>query len=89
MQRLGERINEEESYAVKQMNSDQVEGKKIIPVLFEEIDGVWLHIKDEYHKKIKKQEIKVSMMYEGQDEELEKQKRSTLEGRMMLAKENQ
>ena len=42
MQRLGERISEEEQHAVKQMNADQSEGTKEIPVLFEEMDGVWL-----------------------------------------------
>ena len=45
MQRLGERISEEEEHAVKQMNANQSEGTKEIPVLFEEMDGVWLHMK--------------------------------------------
>ena len=85
IQRLGERIAEEELHAVKQMDSDQTEGKKAIPVLFEEMDGVWLHIQDEHHKKMKKQEMKVFTMYEGWDEEQEKQKRSTLVGKTMLA----
>lgn len=44
MQRLGEKIDEEEQYAVNQMNTDQTVGEKIIPVLFEEMDGVWLNI---------------------------------------------
>ncbi|MBS6814523.1 MAG: ISLre2 family transposase, partial [Lachnospiraceae bacterium] len=59
IQRLGERIDEEERHAVKQMNEDQAEGEKGIPVLFEEMDGVWLNIQDEQHKKKKKQEMKV------------------------------
>ena len=46
MQRLGERIDEEEVHAVKQMDADQTEGEKVIPVLFEEMDGVWLNIQD-------------------------------------------
>lgn len=58
MQRLGERISEEEEHAVKQMNANQTEGKKGIPVLFEEMDGVWLHMQDKEHKKMKKQEMK-------------------------------
>lgn len=37
MQRLGERIDGEELHAVKQTDADQTEGKKVIPVLFEEI----------------------------------------------------
>ncbi len=85
MQRLGEKIDEEELHAVKQMNVDQAEGSEVIPVLFEEMDGVWLHIQDEHHKKMKKQEMKVFTMYEGWDVEKEKQKRSTLVGKTMLA----
>ena len=85
MQRLGERISEEEKHAVKEMNADQTKGEKIIPVLFEEMDGVWLHMQDSNHKKMKKQEMKVFTMYEGWDEEKETQNRSTLVGKTMLA----
>ena len=85
MQRLGERIDEEERHAVKQMDADQTEGQKSIPVLFEEMDGVWLHIQNEKHKKMKKQEMKIFTMYEGWDAEKEKQKRSMLVGKTMLA----
>ena len=85
IQRLGERIDEEERHAVKQMNADQAEGEKGIPVLFEEMDGVWLNIQDEQHKKKKKQEMKVFTMYEGWDAEKEKANRSTLVGKTMLA----
>lgn len=85
MQRLGERISEEEEHGVKQMNADQLEGTKEIPVLFEEMDGVWLHMQDKNHKKMKKQEMKVFTMYEGWDAEAEKQNRSTLAGKRMLA----
>ena len=85
VQRLGERINEEEAYIVKQMNADQSEGTKEIPVLFEEMDGVWLSMQDKNHKKMKKQEMKVFTMYEGWDAEKEKQNRSTIVGKTMLA----
>lgn len=85
MQRLGERISAEEEQAVKQMNADQSEGTKEIPVLFEEMDGVWLHMQDRNHKKMKKQEMKVFTMYEGWDAEKEKQNRSTLVEKTMLA----
>ncbi len=57
IQRLGERISEEEDHAVKKMNAGRPEGKKEIPVLFEEMDGVWLNMQDKNHKKMKKQEI--------------------------------
>ena len=85
MQRLGERISEEEEHAVKQMNADQAEGQRKIPVLFEEMDGVWLNMQDEHHKKMKKQEMKVFTMYEGWDAEKEKENRSTLVEKTMLA----
>lgn len=67
VQRLGERISEEEDYAVRQMEAGQAAGKAEIPVLFEEMDGVWLSMQDKAHKKMKKQEMKVFTMYEGWD----------------------
>lgn len=85
MQHLGERIDEEERHAVKQMEANQSEGRRALPVLFEEMDGVWLHMQDEHHKKMKKQEMKVFTMYEGWDCEKEKENRSTLAGKTMLA----
>ena len=85
MQRLGERIDEEERHAVKQMEAGQTEGTRAVPVLFEEMDGVWLHMQDGHHKKMKKQEMKVFTMYEGWDAEKEKENRSTLVGKTMLA----
>ena len=85
IQRLGEKISEEEKHAVKQMNAEQPEGKREIPVLFEEMDGVWLNMQDKKHKKTKKQEMKVFTMYEGWDEEKENRKRSSLVEKHMLA----
>ena len=49
MQRLGERLGEEEQYAVKAMHADRTRGEKSIPVLFEEMDGIWLHMQDSSH----------------------------------------
>ena len=83
MQRLGERIDEEEQYAVKEMHADRAQGEKVIPVLFEEMEGIWLHMKNSNHKKMKKQEMKVFTMYEGWDKD--QQRRSTLVGKTMLA----
>ena len=85
MQQIGERISEEEEYAVKQMEADQTEGKRELPVLFEEMDGVWLNMQDEHHKKMKKQEMKVFTMYEGWDAEKEKAGRSSLVEKTVLA----
>ena len=67
VQKLGERISEEETHAVKQMEAGQAQGTGILPVLFEEMDGVWLSMQDAEHKKMKKQEMKVFTMYEGWD----------------------
>lgn len=85
MQRLGERISEEETQAVRQMEAGRAQGTKAVPVLFEEMDGVWLHMQDHHHKKMKSREMKVFTMYEGWDAEKEKQKRSTLVEKTMLA----
>ena len=63
---------EDKVFRTRGLDADQTEGEKVIPVLFEEMDGVWLNIQDEHHKKMKKQEMKVFTMYEGWDEEKEK-----------------
>lgn len=65
VQKLGERISKEEELAVKQMKAGQAQGKETLPVLFEEMDGVWLSMQDKKHGKMKKQEMKVFTMYEG------------------------
>ena len=85
MQRLGEKISEEEKLEVSRMNADESTGTEVISVLFEEMDGIWLHMQDEHHKHMKKQEMKVFTMYEGWDAEKEKAGRSTLVGKSMLA----
>ena len=58
IQQLGERISEEEEYAVQQMEADLAEGKRAVGILFEEMDGVWLRMQDSRHKKAPKQEMK-------------------------------
>ena len=58
IQQLGERISEEEEHAVKQMEADQSDGEKVVPILFEEMDGVWLRMQDKHHKRAPKQELK-------------------------------
>lgn len=83
VQKLGERISEEENHAVKQMEAGQAEGKEPLPVLFEEMDGVWLSMQDSFHKKMKKQEMKVFTMYEGWD--ADSRERSRLVNKTMLA----
>lgn len=83
VQKLGERINEEETHAVRRMESGQSQGKKALPILFEEMDGVWLRMQDRHHKKAAKQEMKVSTTYEGWEGQSTAQSR--LVGKTMLA----
>lgn len=85
VQKLGERISREEEQAVKQMKAGVPGGEKALPVLFEEMDGVWLGMQDRGHKKKKKQEMKVFTMYEGWDEGKEEEGRGSLVGKVMLA----
>ena len=65
VQKLGERVSEEEALQVKQMNADETRGTREIKVLFEEMDGVWLRLQGKDHKSIAKQEMKVATIYEG------------------------
>jgi len=85
IQRIGERIDEEERHSVDQMNSGRDEGKKATQVLFEEMDGVWIRRQGEHHEKKPMQEVKVATTYEGWDEEREKENRSTLVGKHTIA----
>ena len=85
MQRIGERINDEEACDVDRMNAEKCEGTKIIPVLFEEMDGVWIRQQGEHHEKKPKQEVKMATTYEGWDAGKEEQKRSTLVGKHVIA----
>lgn len=85
MQRLGERIVREEEASVDRMNAGTSGGTKALPVLFEEMDGVWIRRQGAHHEKKPMQEVKVATTYEGWDAEEEKEKRSTLVGKRILA----
>ena len=85
IQKVGERIDEEEAYAVNQMNTYQSRGKKAIPVLFEEMDGVWIRQQGSHHEKKPMQEVKVATTYEGWDANKESMNRSTLTGKHVIA----
>ena len=65
------------------MEAGEALGKEILPVLFEEMDGVWLAMQDGRHQKMKKQEMKVFTMYEGW--KAEDGGRSSLVNKTMLA----
>ena len=85
MQHIGMRIDEEESHDVDCMNAGQETGRKAVPILFEEMDGVWIRQQGKRHEKMPMQEVKVSSTYEGWDAEKEKQNRSTLVEKHILA----
>ena len=83
VQQLGERISEEEKVMVSEMNADKTKGTEVIPVLFEEMDGVWLRMQGKDHKRMKKQEMKVAVIYEGWKKDGKKNNR--LSGKQVLA----
>ena len=85
VQRVGERIDEEEDLAVNQMRCNQTIGQKILPVLFEEMDGVWIRQQGEHHEKKPMQEVKVATTYEGWDAGKEAENRSTLVEKHIVA----
>ncbi len=85
MQRLGNRVIYEEEQAVNQMKANRGKGEKTLPVLFEEMDGVWIRQQGKRHEKKPKQEVKVAVTYEGWDAEKEKANRSTLVGKNVIA----
>lgn len=85
MQQVGERIEKEEDHAVNQMHTGKAVGKKSIPILLEEMDGVWIRQQGEHHEKMPKIEVKVSTTYEGWDRQKEAEGRSTLVGKRVLA----
>ena len=85
LQKLGERISDEEDLSVRRMESGEPEGTEETQILFEEMDGVWLRMQDARHRKCPKKEMKVFTMYRGWDAEKEAEGRSTLVGRKTLA----
>ena len=85
MQQIGERIGKEEDQAVNQMKTGHTEGEKGVPVLLEEMDGIWIGQQGPNHEKMPKQEVKVAVTYEGWDKEKELAGRSTLVGKRVIA----
>lgn len=82
VQRLGERVTEEEAHMVKELQADTIQAEKEIDVLFEEMDGVWLKFQGKDHKKMPKQEMKVATIYEGWKSD---RTRSSLVGKKVIA----
>ncbi len=85
VQSIGERIIKEEEHDVNQMEAGTGEGKKILKVLMEEMDGVWIRQQGSHHEKKPMQEVKAATIYEGWDADKEAENRSTLVGKHVIA----
>lgn len=71
IQALGKKAAEEEAALTEAMKHDALRGEVETPILFEEMDGVYLSIQGNDRKKYKKgrQEMKVSLAYSGWQQE--------------------
>ena len=66
VQKFGEKLEEEESVLIRDYEKDSIESRKEVPVLFEEVDGIFLHLQEnDRPKHMSGKEIKVSTFYEG------------------------
>ena len=67
IQALGEKVCEEEAQLVEEHKKGHIQGKKEVPVLFEEADGVYVKLqgKDRESSRQDKAEIKVGIAYDG------------------------
>ena len=66
VQNLGERIDEQEQTSAKLAAANEGVGKLEIPVLFEEMDGVWLKLQGKDREKHgANKEMKVAIAYDG------------------------
>lgn len=67
IQALGEKVCEEEAELTEEHKKGHIKGKKEVPVLFEEADGVYIKLQGRDRKKEKqdKAEIKIGIAYDG------------------------
>lgn len=67
IQALGEKVCEEEAELVEEHKKGHILGKKEVPVLFEEADGVYVRLQGKDRKKSRrgKAEVKVGIVYDG------------------------
>ena len=69
VQKFGEKLKEEEAALIRDYEKDAIEGGKEVAVLFEEADGIFIHLQGKDRTKhMSGKEIKVSTCYEGWDE---------------------
>lgn len=67
IQALGEKVCEEEAELVEEHKKGHIQGKKEVPVLFDEADGVYVRLQGKDRKKSRrgKAEVKVGIAYDG------------------------
>ena len=67
IQALGKKVCEEEAEQTEEYKKGNIKGKKEVPVLFEEADGVYIKLQGKDRKKGKqdKAEIKIGIAYDG------------------------
>jgi hypothetical protein len=69
IQALGKKIKEDEDKQIKNFESNYYIGKKEVPIIFEEADGVYINIQGKDRPKSgRKLEMKVAVAYEGWQE---------------------
>lgn len=70
VQRFGEKLEKEEAALIRDYEKEAIEGGKEVPVLFEEADGIFIHLQGKDRPKhMSGKEIKVSTCYEGWNEQ--------------------
>lgn len=70
VQKFGEKLGEEEAVLIRDYEKEAIEGGKEVPVLFEEADGIFIHLQGKDRPKhMSGKEIKVSTCYEGWNEQ--------------------
>ena len=68
VQKFGEKLAEEEAALIRDYEKDAIEGGREVPVLFEEADGIFLHLQGKDRPKhMSGKELKISTCYEGWD----------------------
>ena len=67
IQTLGEKLEEDEKELIEADKNKKIKGRREVPVLFEEADGVWLNLqgKDRKQRRYPKAEMKAAIAYDG------------------------
>lgn len=83
VQAVGEKLENDEDRLVQEFQKNQIQGTKETPILFEEMDGIWLKQQKSGGHKAPGMEVKIGTMYEGWKDQ--PGSRSTLVGKKVLA----